>query len=205
MTATTHARPHAGRTLLLGASALLVGLAGLGMGQAQAQAQPQPPAQAAAQPPSPQQAGPHRAMHHHMAPGRGPGMDMQAPMLPPRLLDAVGASAEQKAKLQDIFKAARDDLRAQHDSRQALHTQMMALLAAPQVDAAAAEGLRQKQLALHDTASKRMLQAMLDAQAVLTPEQRAKLAERMAEHHRRMEQPGQHPRHERRAPEAPKG
>ena len=33
--------------------------------------------------------------------------------------------------------------------------------------------------ALHEQASKRMLQAMLDAGKVLTPEQRAKLAERM--------------------------
>lgn len=189
MTATLSARPNSSRLLLrAGATALLVTLAGLGASLALAQAQPPAP------PP-----GAHHAMHQPMGQGMGMGM----PMFPGRMLDAVGASAEQKAKLQVIFKSAGDDLRAQHDSRQALHAQMMALLAAPQVDAAAAEALRQKQLALHDTASKRMLQAMLDAQAVLTPEQRAKLAERMAEHHKRMEQ--HHDRHERRAPEAPKG
>jgi Spy/CpxP family protein refolding chaperone len=96
-----------------------------------------------------------------------------------RMLDAVGASAEQKTRVRDIFKAAQDDLRKQHESGQAMHQQMLALLAAPQIDAAAAEALRQQQSARHDAASKRMLTAMLDASAVLTPEQRQKLAERM--------------------------
>ena len=56
---------------------------------------------------------------------------------------------------------------------------MMALMAAPQVDAAAAEALRQQLQARRDVASKRQLQAMLDVGAVLTPEQRQKLADRM--------------------------
>ena len=54
----------------------------------------------------------------------------------------------------------------------------MQIFAAPTVDAAAAESLRQQMLAQHDQASKRMLQAMLDVSKVLTPEQRAKMAER---------------------------
>ena len=41
------------------------------------------------------------------------------------------------------------------------------------------ESLRQQMLALHDQASKRRMQAMVDASQVLTPEQRVKLAERM--------------------------
>ena len=51
--------------------------------------------------------------------------------------------------------------------------------AAPNVDAAAAESLRQQMLQQHDQASRRMLQAMLDVSKVLTPEQRVKLGERM--------------------------
>jgi len=186
----------------VGATALLAVLAALGAGQALAQPQPAAPA---APPAAMHHPGMHQAMHHRMA----PGMPMAGPMIPERMLDAVGASAEQKTRLREIFKSAGDDMRAQHDARHALHQQMAALMAAPQVDAAAAEALRQKELAAHDTASKRMLQAMLDAQAVLTPEQRAKLAERMAERHRRMEQSQErHERHERRAPPppaAPKG
>lgn len=171
----------------LAAGAVLLAAGALSIGQAQAQAQPQPG-----------MAGPQHAAMHRM----GPGLHGGLPMLPERMLDAVGASAEQKAKLREIFKTAGDDLRAQHESRRALHEQMMKLLAAPQVDGAAAEALRQKQLAAHDVASKRQLQAMLDAQAVLTPEQRAKLAERMAERQQRMHERMQ--RHEHRAP-APKG
>jgi protein CpxP len=42
-------------------------------------------------------------------------------------------------------------------------------------------------LAQHDAASKRMLQAMLDVSRVLTPEQRAKLAERMQQRREMMQ------------------
>jgi len=185
MTATTQSLPRQRITWLhASATALLVALACVGAGHAQAQPQGM------------HQHGPQHAAHHPM----GPGMGMAAPMFPERALDAAGASAEQKTKLREIFKAAGDDLRAQHESHRSLRAQMMALMAAPTVDPAAAEALRQKQLALHDASSKRMLQAMLDAQAVLTPEQRAKLAERMADRQKRMEQ-----RHERRAPQPPKG
>lgn len=148
---------------------------------------------AAAQP-APPGAMPVPAMHHRAGPGM-PG----APGLSERQLDAVGASAEQKAQVRQIMDAAREDLRQQHASQRALHQQLMALMAAPQLDAAAAEALRQKQVAGHDAASKRMLQAMLDAGAVLTPEQRQKLGERLKQRQERMD----HPR-ERRGPE-PRG
>lgn len=160
------------------ATTMLTAIIGLGMAN-RAEAQP-----------APQHAG-----HHRMAPGMG----MAGMGLPERMLDDVGASADQKAKLRDIFKAAGDDMRTQHEAGRALHGKMLALLAAPQVDAAAAEALRQQQLAQHDTVTKRALQAMLDAQAVLTPEQRAKLAERMAKRHQMREH-----RRDHRAPDAPK-
>lgn len=121
--------------------------------------------------------GPHHAMAHRM----GPGM-AGAPMLSERLLDSVGASADQKSRIKDIMGRARDDMRQQHQADRALHEQLMGLMAAPQIDAAAAEGLRQQLQARRDTASKRHLQAMLDASAVLTPEQRQKLAERALSH-----------------------
>lgn len=172
--------------LRLSAAALLVAAAGLAVAPAQAQ-------------PQPGMHGPQHAAMHRMAPGMHGGMAM----IPERMLDAVGASAEQKAKLREIFKAAGDDLRGQRESGRALHAQMMTLMAAPQVDAAAAEALRQQQMAAHDTASKRMLQARLDAQAVLTPEQRVQLAERMAQRQQHMQHRME--RHENRAPGAAKG
>ncbi len=139
-------------------------------------------------------AGPHQAMHHGM--GRG-GADH--PMMSARLLDAVGASADQQARIQQITRQAHDESAKQRDADRALHQQMLALMAAPQIDAAAAENLRQQLQARRDAASKRHLQAMLDSAAVLTPEQRAQLAERlktrgdtMQRHHRERSPAGTH-------------
>ncbi len=167
----------------LTAAAMLVAIVGMGLAN-RAEAQPA------------MQSGAQHAAHHRMAPSMG----MAGMALPERMLDEVGASADQKTKLRDIFKAAGEDMRTQREAGRALHGKMLALMAAPQVDAAAAEALRQQQLAQHDTVTKRALQAMLDAQAVLKPEQRAKLAERMAARQQMREH-----RHDRRAPDAPKG
>lgn len=139
--------------------------------------------------------GARHAAHHRMGPGMAGG-----PMMGERALDAVGASAEQKTQVRAIYQAARDDLRKQHDEGLVLRQQMLALMAAPQIDAAAAEALRQQQLARHDAVSKRWLQAALEANAVLTPEQRQKLAERMKtrqemmERHQRERRSAQTPR-----------
>lgn len=151
------------------AAALLAGLAGAAM----------------AQPADGPGAGPRHVGMHRMGPGmRGemPGMGGGLGLLPARELDAIGASAEQKTKVQEILRTAHEDLRKQHEAGRELRQQLQQLLDAPKVDAAAAEALRQKITAQHDGASKRMLQAALDAGAVLTPEQRQKLAERRKQH-----------------------
>ena len=144
-------------------STLLVALTGALFGVAQAQ-----PASAAGHGTE----GPRHAMTHRMDAGKA-----SDPMLHGRMLDAVGASADQKARIHEIMGRAHDDTRQQHQADRALHEQMRALMAAPQIDAAAAEGLRQQMQARRDVASKRHLQAMLDVSAVLTPEQRQKLGE----------------------------
>jgi hypothetical protein len=109
------------------------------------------------------------------------------PMINDRMLDAVGASAEQKNRVREIMSVARDEIRKAREGDRGLHQQMMVLLAAPKIDPAAAEALRQKLIASHDATSKRRLQAMLDAAAVLSPEQRQKLAERLKTRHDMME------------------
>ena len=111
--------------------------------------------------------------------GGGFGM-MMAPHRLHRLLDDVGASAEQRAQIQQIVRAAHADMKAQHDAGRGLREQAMALFVQPNVDARAAEALRQQMLARHDQASQRMLQAMLDVSRVLTPEQRRQIGERIA-------------------------
>lgn len=108
----------------------------------------------------------------------GPGMMMGGRGLD-HMLDGLNASDAQRSQIQQIFKAAADDMKAQRDQRRALHERGLQIFSAPTVDASAAESLRQQMLQMHDQASKRRMQAMLDASKVLTPEQRAKLAERM--------------------------
>ncbi len=103
------------------------------------------------------------------------------------MLDGVNATEQQRAQIKTIMQAARTDLQAQRASGKALHEQMRAAFAAPTVDARVVESLRAQQQALHDAASKRMLQAKLDVSRVLTPEQRKLMAERMAKQQGMME------------------
>lgn len=128
-------------------------------------------------------------MGHGMGPGMGEmgGMAHAHPRRMDRIYEGLGVSAEQRAQIQQIWDAARTDLRAQREAGRALHQQSRELFAQPTVDARQAEALRQQMLAQHDQASKRTLQAMLDTSRVLTPEQRKAMAERMAERRTMME------------------
>ncbi|MBK7059076.1 MAG: Spy/CpxP family protein refolding chaperone [Rubrivivax sp.] len=119
-------------------------------------------------------------MHHG-------GGQMMGGMGAGRMLDAVGASAEQRSQIKTIMETARSDLKPQRDTAKALNDQMRTLFTQTPVDANAAEALRQQKLAVHDQVSRRMLQAMVAASAVLTPEQRAKLAEMATQRRARME------------------
>ena len=118
--------------------------------------------------------------------GGGMGM-MGGPRHIERLLDAVNATPEQRAQIQQILKTAQADMSAQREAGRRMHEQGQALFAQPTVDARAVETLRQQMLAQHDLASKRMTQVMLDVSRVLTPEQRKTLADRMAQRRAMME------------------
>ena len=126
--------------------------------------------------------GPRHGMRH-----AGPDMAMDSPRMVERMLDAVSASAEQRAQVKQLADAARAEMKAQHESGRQLREQSAALFAQPTVDARAAEALRQQMMARHDQASKRQLQLMLDISRVLTPEQRKLLADRMVQRRAMME------------------
>ena len=98
-----------------------------------------------------------------------------------RLLDGIEATDAQRTQIKQIATAAATDLKAQREAGRGLQQRSVQLFSAPVVDANAAEQLRQQMLAQHDQASRRTLQAMLDVSRVLSPEQRATLAQRMAE------------------------
>jgi Spy/CpxP family protein refolding chaperone len=124
--------------------------------------------------------GPHGGMrggmHGEMGGPGGPG----GMMMGARMLDLVNATADQRTQIKTIMDAARTDLKALHTSGATLHQQMQAAFAQPTVDARAVEALRAQISAQHDTASKRMTQAMLDVSRILTADQRKTLADAMA-------------------------
>jgi periplasmic protein CpxP/Spy len=122
--------------------------------------------------------GGHGGGHGGMMSGRG--LD--------HLLDGLNASDAQRTQIKQIAQAAAADMHKQHEAGRALREKSLTIFGAPTVDAAAAESLRQQMQALHDQGSRRMLQAMLDASKVLTPEQRAKLAERMKQRQAQMQE-----------------
>lgn len=130
---------------------------------------------------------PEHRHHHGREHGHGGGMGL----LPlggrhlDRMLDEVKATDAQRTQIKSLAQAAAADLKPLHESTRALHQQSLTLFAQPQVDAAAAEKLRQQMLASHDAMSKRVLQAALDISRVLTPEQRAQLVAKLQKFHER--------------------
>jgi Spy/CpxP family protein refolding chaperone len=117
-----------------------------------------------------------------------------------RMLDRVNATPQQRTQIQQIMQTQATEMRAQREAGRALRQEAMTLFAQPTVDAAAVEAQRQKQLAMHDAASKRMTTAMLEISRVLTPEQRKQMADYMSQRGEMMQR---HQR-ERQAVEAPK-
>lgn len=119
----------------------------------------------------------------HGGPGMHGGGMMGSPermgRMVDRMLDEVKATDAQRTQVRQIVQAAAADLKGQREAARELRQRAMQLFTQPTVDANAVEALRQQMLQQHDQASRRMTQAMLDVSRVLTPEQRAQLAERM--------------------------
>jgi periplasmic protein CpxP/Spy len=93
-------------------------------------------------------------------------------------LDSVAATSDQEAKVHDIVAAAFTDLAPKPEDRMAMRKQAIDLLRAPTIDKAAIEKLRSDFVARTDAKSKRFVEAILAVADVLTPDQRAKLADR---------------------------
>ena len=120
----------------------------------------------------------------HMAASQGGMMLFNGPperiaRVVDHMLDGLNATDAQRAQVKQIAQAAAIDLKAQRDTGRSLRDKGLQAFAAPTIDAAAAESVRQQMVAQQDQASKRMLAAMLDIGKVLTPEQRARIGERM--------------------------
>lgn len=143
---------------------------------------------------APPEGGPRHAMMAGGMHGGGMGGPMMGGRMGERMLDAVNATPEQRTQIKAIMDAAHKDMASQREAGRAVHDQMRQAFTQPTVDARAVESLRQQQLALHDKASARRMQALLEVSRVLTPEQRTKAAELMSQRRGMMERRGQPPR-----------
>jgi Spy/CpxP family protein refolding chaperone len=94
------------------------------------------------------------------------------------VLSRIDATQEQKDKVGGIIKTAMTDITNLGVHPLDARNKLGQLLAADTVDPAAIEALRVEQLGKMDAASKRVTQAMTEAAAVLTPEQRRQLIDR---------------------------
>ena len=123
------------------------------------------------------------AMHQMMGNGHGQGaMHAMAMAHVGKMLDQVGASADQKSRIHAILQAGFAPMAGVHADMAKAHGSLHAILTAPTVDRAALEQLRAAEIARLDEASRTMTKAIADAAEVLTPEQRAKLATLVAQH-----------------------
>jgi Spy/CpxP family protein refolding chaperone len=122
-------------------------------------------------------------MHHDWGGGFMGGTPTQAQIddridrMTKHMAIELDATADQQAKIAGIAKSAVTDLRAMREKAQAARTQAVSLLTAQTIDRTAIERLRTEQIALAETASKRIAQALADSAEVLNPEQRKKVAD----------------------------
>ena len=99
-----------------------------------------------------------------------------------KMLTQVGATPDQKSRVQVILNGAMESMGPLHQRLEGTHGDLHRLLAAPVVDRAALEQLRAARIADIDQASQTLVKALADAAEVLSPAQRAKLASQMAQH-----------------------
>jgi periplasmic protein CpxP/Spy len=119
---------------------------------------------------------------HHMMDG-GSGMHARAMAHVSKLLDQVGASADQKSRIEAILHAGFAPMADVHRDLPKTHRALHAIFSAQTIDRGALEELRAAEIARIDVASRALAKSLADAAEVLTPEQRAKLATLMSASH----------------------
>jgi Spy/CpxP family protein refolding chaperone len=112
--------------------------------------------------------------------GAGMHEHMQARM--DRILTAAGASDSQKAQVKSIWANLGPQLKTARQQHMQLRQQIGQALAAPTIDTAAIEKLRQQSLTAIDKSSQLLTQGMVQTAQVLTPDQRQKVLSEIQRH-----------------------
>lgn len=134
------------------------------------------------------QAAPDAPRLERMAGHPGGPMHRMKPEHAERMVDRMlmgvdNVTAQQRGQLVTLTRETLRDLGSQREAGHALRKRQHELLAQPTLDLAAIEQARQQMLAHQDQVSRRSTQAMVQASQVLSPEQRAQVAQRMAAPH----------------------
>lgn len=99
-----------------------------------------------------------------------------------RMLDHAEATDEQREKILAIMESAREDVKAlRKDSPGEFHERALEILSAETVDRAAIDALRAEHQGRIEAAMDRMSEAIVEAAAVLSQEQRVAIADEMRE------------------------
>jgi Spy/CpxP family protein refolding chaperone len=103
------------------------------------------------------------------------------------VLDQIDASSEQREQIKALVAGTLEELMQLREQHQAHRAALVAALVKPAVDRAELERVRKAELELADRASHTIVTSLASMSEVLTPEQRARLAElaaRWQERHR---------------------
>ena len=93
------------------------------------------------------------------------------------MLDEVDATDDQRERVQAIVTATLADLEGARDLKREMRQDLVAVFTAETIDRGELEALRLRKLETVDSMSLRVLTGLADAAEVLTPAQRAELAE----------------------------
>jgi protein CpxP len=99
------------------------------------------------------------------------------------VLREVEATPEQTAQVQAIVASAIAELAGVREQHEARRDALLAELVQPEISRTSLQALRAEEIALWDATSARLVDALVDAAAVLTPEQRERLLELARELH----------------------
>jgi Spy/CpxP family protein refolding chaperone len=95
------------------------------------------------------------------------------------MLADINATEAQRTQIAGIVEATTKEMAPLREKHREARRAVMELLAKPSVDRAAIEAIRAQEIQSADAMSRRFVQSLADVAEVLTPEQRAQLAEKM--------------------------